>query len=345
MAYQNVNTPRFYIDHLQYLTAEGLGFPQEDVFGLQSVASRYHGYDGSPTYAEFGWGFSPDSEDPQYYLNFPDVEYGKLNYMAILNHNFAFNNVSSLDCNFRTRTSYPGETNRLNLLNPSEIVNTDFYYDGYSIWEFDDFNFTGINLFVSIAWDNIGYWDRILMGGISIGCMYTPPINPRLNMTLEHDYSGTTSQTSMSGATLTNQDWKGPPNWQNGGLSSNAGAEGFAAWRLGSEPMMHTGRREWKLSWTHLGEDLLEPKNLTGWNAIDENRGVDNWFQNVLHYTRGGELPFIFCPDSSITYDHNSSRINSIPEFAICRFDKNDFSRKQVAPRVYDMSIKIVEHW
>jgi hypothetical protein len=80
----------------------------------------------------------------------------------------------------------------------------------------------------------------------------------------------------------------------------------------------------------------------------------DNWFSNVLHYTNGGTLPFIFQPNKDATYttadpdntpDSGDEYINTIPEFAICRFDMDTFSREQVAPSIYNIKVKIKEAW
>ena len=61
----------------------------------------------------------------------------------------------------------------------------------------------------------------------------------------------------------------------------------------------------------------------------------------------GGHLPFIFCPDSSIDYlqTWGGTAPPRVPEFAICRFDMNSFSREQVAPGVYNIKVKIKESW
>ena len=66
----------------------------------------------------------------------------------------------------------------------------------------------------------------------------------------------------------------------------------------------------------------------------------------MLFYTNGGQLPFIFNPDPSIEYlapdDGSPPRV---PEYAICKFDMNSFSRKQVANNVYNIKVKVREVW
>ena len=72
---------------------------------------------------------------------------------------------------------------------------------------------------------------------------------------------------------------------------------------------------------------------------------TDNWFANVLYYTMGGHLPFIFCPNPSIGYYSDDYVYPRVPEFAICRFDMDSFKRDQVANSVYNIKVKIVESW
>ena len=65
------------------------------------------------------------------------------------------------------------------------------------------------------------------------------------------------------------------------------------------------------------------------------------------YYTMGGALPFIFQPNKDATYDWSadSGQVTAIPEFAICRFDMDTFSREQVANSVYNIKVKIKESW
>ena len=60
----------------------------------------------------------------------------------------------------------------------------------------------------------------------------------------------------------------------------------------------------------------------------------DNFYSQVIHKTNGGQLPFIFQPDSG---DNT--------QFAICKFDMNSFQFKQVANGVYNVKLKIREVW
>ena len=56
--------------------------------------------------------------------------------------------------------------------------------------------------------------------------------------------------------------------------------------------------------------------------------------QRAIHLTNGGQLPFIFQPDSAN---------NQV--FAIAKFDQRSFNFTQKAPNIYSISLKIREIW
>ena len=61
-----------------------------------------------------------------------------------------------------------------------------------------------------------------------------------------------------------------------------------------------------------------------------------NFFSQVIHKTNGGQLPFIFQPDSSYANPDG---------FAICKLDMKEFKFEQVANGVYNIKLKIREVW
>ena len=171
------------------------------------------------------------------------------------------------------------------------------------------------------------------LGSLSMGRYFNMPHSPELSLTLSHEYKGIKSQTTMGGATLTNVNYYKPPKWGD-----------LEAWQLGGFPRKYSGRRVWDLSFNYLNDEDLEPESY----SIDESHSSDwkdNWFSNVLYYTMGGALPFIFQPNKDATYVPSNAEITSIPEFAICRFDMDTFSREQVANNVYNIKVKIKESW
>ena len=170
------------------------------------------------------------------------------------------------------------------------------------------------------------------LGTLSIGRYYDMPHSPELALTMSHEYKGVTKQTTMGGATLTNINYYKPPKWGD-----------LEAWQLGDYTRKYSGRRIWDLAFNYINDEDLEPKHY----AVAQEQSIynDNWFSNVLYYTIGGTLPFVFQPNKDALYEVYDEGINSVPEFAICRFDMDTFSREQVAPNVYNIKVKIKETW
>jgi len=345
MANQNVGTPRFYIDHLQYIRAIGKGHPStaEDIFDLNPSSFLANKPLNSDTnYWDFGLfpqddDESGDSQDEA--LLIPNVNYGTLNYIAILGHNLGtcLGLNGYFNVGFRDNVSYSSSSDHtLDEFNLVEVVNLPAYtsvpLDGFSIATFNDYNFDGINLHFHTNNTSV----ENIIGSVSLGGYYDIPHSPELSLTMSHEYDGIKKQETAGGSTLGYVNYYKPPDWGN-----------LQAWQLEGRDRKYSGRRVWDLSFNYLSDSDLEPyhynmdSSSTDAGLINPNY-KDNWVTNVLHYTNGGQLPFIFCPDPSIPYYTSSW---TIPEFAICRFDMKTFKREQVANGVYNIKVKIKESW
>ena len=309
-SYQNVGTtPRFYIDKGQYLTTINY---QDDLFTDAPKNFFYL----NPT--------TPTIKSNIYHIAVPRIS--AVNYIAFLGTNDGADAVGFYPEWWDGTQEGIGST----ASGFQEIVNCNGYnetpedFDGFSIATFDDQDFPYCRGFMSSG---------ALCGAISIGQYYDMPVAPDLSLSLEHDYRGIKKTTSMSGASFSNANWIKPPKWGD-----------KEAWQLGDFPRPYSGRRIWDLSFSYISDSDLEPRNYTG-TTTGLYPGDDNWFENVLHYTMGGHLPFIFQPDKDAVYEPQDAYIGKIPEFAICRFDMNSFSREQVAPGVYNIKIKVKETW
>jgi len=354
MAYQNVSTPRFYIDWTGYNKAVGNFYPNSpwDVYGLTA-----------------GGAYIPDTNtngkvwlsSSFYHANFPqgtpmplpDIssENSKL-FTACLGNNAAdvsfVGHPTSTPQGQTTGTglqisfSIPDSEGHSTLSTNHEIVNypSDYYpFSGFSIIRktalptLTDINGLYVRFYVGTEDGYYSLNPSLFVKSVLIGQYYDMPVAPALSLSLEHDYSGIKKTTSMSGASFSNANWIKPPKWGD-----------KEAWQLGDFPRPYSGRRIWDLSFSYMSDTDLEPRNYTGTTETLE-QGAENWFENVLHYTMGGHLPFIFQPDKDAVYQPETGYIGKIPEFAICRFDMNSFSREQVAPGVYNIKVKIKESW
>ena len=179
--------------------------------------------------------------------------------------------------------------------------------------------------------DNPSTGQSFRMGAVSVGKIFDMPHSPELSLTMSHEYDGIKKQETSGGSTLSYVNYYKPPDWGN-----------LQAWQLDGWDRKYSGRRVWDLTFNYLSDSDIEPYNYHIDNSSGHSSWKDNWFTNVIHYTNGGQLPFIFCPDPSIVYDDSTW---TIPEFAICRFDMKTFKREQVANGVYNIKVKIKESW
>ena len=292
MAYQNVGTPRFYVNVLEWLHHSGGTQIPEGLMTLPVGDSS------------FGYGANIDVSD--------SMRSGK-NFMAHLN--------KDLDTSFGI-TGAQGWEEVINYYHPRE--------SGFTIatftTELDTIHIEGT------------------AGSIIVGNYYDMPHSPDLSLNLLYEYDGIETQDVKGGSTLSNAIYFKPPNWGNRGC-----------WQIGDVSNLRTGRRIWDLSFSYISDTDVFPINpRTGYSSAtnsdtissyadtDINNGIftsniltgTDFFSQVWNRTIGGHLPFIFQPDNK-----NNN------EFAICRFDMNTLSYKQVANNVYNLKLKIREVW
>ena len=348
MAYQNVGTPRFYIDLHQYALANGLveGYWENSITDVAIIEKVYRS-GLNPVTAHIATvtasAHSLTSWIVQYKTDFFTRALGSAKgYVALLNHNLkSLNAIFFVDAYDVDPVDYGGS------FTPIENINTPAPdVDGWSIRRFQYSGESHKRFYFSIKPEDESDWvggEEYRIGGASFGITYDMPHSPDLSLTMSHEYDGIKQVTTKGGSTLLNANYISTPDWGK-----------RKSWQLGDFPYYYNGRRTWDLSFSYISDSDIEPYSYYG-NKYDGNtseEGADNWFQNVLYYTMGGHLPFIFCPDPSIEYynpDSNDENGNPIPprvpEFAICRFDMNTFKRTQVAHKMYTTSIKLKETW
>ena len=321
MGYQNVGTPRFYINVIEWLASIG-SFGMADAFRTLPVSQSKSAISSS-----FAVG---------------NTMTGNV-FLAILGHLGASEGIP-----FRM---YHGIVDNVNVILASEIdiiVNASLSgdsilpdYDGFSIATYGG-ETSAIDDIVGI---NYHGWEGTT-GSLVIGTYYQMPHSPDLNLTMTREYGGVKTMETKGGASLSNSFYTKPPAWGNLGaweLASSAPAgTGSPNTKLSS-----SGRRIWDLSFSYLQDsDMfplisgLNPYWVAGYNPAIESGDTllesNNFFSQVIHKTNGGQLPFIFQPDSS--------NINP-DQWAICKLDMNSFEFEQVAKNIYNIKMKIREVW
>ena len=202
---------------------------------------------------------------------------------------------------------------------------------------------------------NSGFGLKI--GDFSMGWSYEMQHSPQMELTKTFSNESIKTVTTKGGHTLSNSGWNKQPSWV------------YPPWMITtttgyswspSNITYPAGRRSWSLKFSYLADDhsdstlfsnkynttLVIFEGLSYSTAGTEDATDDIWeynvkkdFMNRVWYsTNCGQLPFIFCPDTSPTdlYDR---------EYAICRFDTNSIKFNQVANGVFNVKLKIREVW
>jgi len=338
MAYQNVGTPRFYIDYFQFAMATATGSPYNDAsFGLNTSKQYSH------STTDFGGNVHKTFKSFHFTGAIP-----KLNYIAVLGHNFGDFTTGGFNLRLDSATVTDDYVER-----PSdyEIVNADFssnynaQYSGFSIVKItepstpEDANRIKFRLQASEAYNIKG-------SAFSTGNIYEMPHSPNLSLTMSREYGGIKEFTTMNGSSMSNTMWSKPPAWGE-----------LGAWELGSgnPALSRSGRRTWDLKFSYLDDsDVFGSNQSLSLIRHDQTDGADsgdiandgnfnytlltdeNFFSQVWHKTLGGTLPFIFQPDK----DNNNP-----DQFAICKFKDNSLKADQSAHNIYDISLSIEEVW
>ena len=328
MPYQQVSTPRFFINTIEYLDSVGaIDGGIDNIYRTLPVDVNL--YDSN-------FLVPPGSGK----LGYSEKHFG-----AILGHEFG-----SVDTSEEASPFYHNTGQAIHTLSGVEFIANSSYpieHSGFSIGLF-----------------NLHEWDRVNIGGqegtqynigsIIIGTYYDMPHSPDLKLTMSREYGGTKTIETRGGASLSNSMWTKPPSW------GNAGAWELYKGTATNQELSRSGRRVWDLSFSYLDDgDLFganeslafdtfkneiadgkpptsafDDDDLTG-NEFNTNILTDyNFYSQVIHKTNGGQLPFIFQPD-----------VNDNTNFAICKFDQGSFKFDQVANGFYSCKIRIREAW
>ena len=355
MAYQNVGTPRFFINEVLFYIKIGLG--------VEPDATGYDNIDHSI----FELNPSHQQTVPQGFTRITSPVPNSINYVAWLGHDFATTQPNAyLWANGGLISGDEGNVNH-----PGTGFPWVAEYDGFSLQLFPETELTSLEVDFNPEGDHNPLGDAKI-GSISIGKYYTMPHSPELKLTMTREMDGTKVIRTKGGNDLVNHRYTKPPLWGSA-----------APWELYSgtptnQELSRSGRRSWDLRFNYLQDsdvfganqsignyqstawggyydpiytgggitggatDTFEGYDITDlYNTSTQSFGFldnlltgDNFFSQVIHKTHGGQLPFLFQPD------------NSNPDgFAIAKFDMNKFSFRQTAPNMYSVKLKIREIW
>ncbi len=375
MAYQNVGTPRFFIDNYMYLRALGLD-PEayinetEDINNLnnetfKTVLDNENAFILSPETAKIlpretghslRW-FIPCGE----MIRSMDFSGNMKWYGAILNHNFGDCNVTLHWSQFSGAIESETNTYSAHDSNYNTILNIDSYSEqqnGSSIWFSDnvptDERFTGFRLYGDTIGDETSL-NNLQVGAVSMGVMYTMPHSVDLDLSMQIEFDGYEEIETLGGSTLTNIKQTGAPVWSNSGQYNSPFSVGEFSNNRYLDGAKRNGRRTWNLKFSFVSDTDLFSSNYmntmhmetaSGYDDSDKNTNGDSFEYNMFTHdsfvsqvwnkSLAGALPFIFQPDSNN---------NNPDQFCIAKFDMDTLNVKQSGFRTYSFSIKIREVW
>ena len=335
MAYQNVGTPRFYVNVLGWLASNN-ELEQQAPSGIGgNLSSQIRTLPVVP----YDW--------MQGYMGIIALPYSLFQmtpsnrFVAVLGYTLDTDlnryaiQVDGVDLTLTPLVNGTGSTE----ISPS--------YNGFSISKIDD-TIDAPFAFITYGDDDVSLQK---IGSIVLGTYYD--INaPNLSLTMSREYGGTKEFTTHNGSSMSNTMWSKPPKWGN-----------LGAWELGdgNPALAKSGRKTWQLKFSFMDDGSLWGSNqglsygIVSYQdqvdngemeQVDVNVGGglleyniltdDNFFSQVWHKTLGGPLPFLFQPDSSN---------NSPDQFCIARFKDNSLKATQSSFNVYDISLSIEEVW
>ena len=344
MAYQNVGTPRFYVDILQWLNSQGIlsvtssQWESENLSGLIGInPTQQIELIPSPSQSDVGY-----NDTIIYTISdgnlWKEVMPNDKNFFMVLGHN-----LQSAGASIYVQEKSENEHNPVA---KTGLVNFDYNgsnstieYDGFSISignnahdvDEDKIHFR-IDTVASTELDPVDYTINPKIGSLLYGTYYDMPNSPDLSLKLSYEYDGVKTIQTKGGATLSNATYTKPANWGDGGC-----------WQLGKNGVpqnFRSGRRVWDLSFSYISDEKLMPslavQNYEEGVVTADILDSTDFFSQAFNKTLAGHLPFVFQPDSS----------NSSPDqFAICRFDMESLSYDQIAPNTYNVKLEIREVW
>tara|TARA_Y100000310_G_scaffold92906_2_gene90509 strand:+ start:976 stop:2043 length:1068 start_codon:yes stop_codon:yes gene_type:complete len=355
VAYQNVGTPRFYVDELQWLKAVGLADRgliandsqqvtgnKDSIIGLTN--NEITTWDLTSDYIQF---YLPNINDPT--LNLSRILLAESQYIAILGHNM--HDALGFELYEGSQSWYGKFPVQENIINYSDSGGDgSLEYNGFSIARI--INPSADEVRYNFSFRVLGATGNYKIRTISLGNIYNMPHSPELKLSVSRDMDGVKHIRTRGGVDLTKRQFTKPASW------GDAGAWELYSGSAANQKLSRVGRRTWDLSFKYLQDsdvsaptEALLPKLWddsvyeypdgfydVDYNFLSHKRFLhhNDFYTQVIHKTQGGRLPFIFQPNAND---------NSPQGYAICKFDMSKYQLKQVANGVYNVKLKIREVW
>ena len=352
MANQNIRTPRFYTDLINYHRARG------SAVGSVTATNATNGFVGLPAtntvddlldlrpLNQVTFDTSADTDGHVLFnVAFTTASY-KQTYIAILNHNLN-------SCNGRFKVFAGDEASDITALDGANADTADVNWSNAGVTEIinadtlaaSDSNKTGTvtpdsdgTTIVAVNEQDLRYWaiqfegdtawdssTDFKLGGIMIGEHFDMPQSPDLNLTRRIIYDKVDINESVGG-----QRYGTSTSF--GRTASSTSKSPFALGTYGQA--VYGGRIAYDLNFSFLSASDVLPSETTVYQFTDDSVVSDIW-----NLTDGPHRPFIF------NIDNSSTGTNAESEYMFARFAQNSLDMQQVAPDVYNVGMRIEEEF
>ena len=352
MANQNIRTPRFYTDLINYHRARG------SAIGSVTATNASNQFIGLPTSNNDGdlldlrplnqvtFDTSADTDGHVLFnFTFSSSSY-KQTYVAILNHNLnscdgrfkifagnASSDITALDgANAETSDINWSSAGATEIVNADTIAASDSNKtvtvtpasDGSTILTFNETNlrYWAIQFEGDTAWDSS---TDFKLGGVMIGEHFDMPQSPDLQLTRRIHYDKVDIQESLGGQRFANAT-------SFGRTASSTSKSPFSLGTYGQTT--YGGRIIYDMNFSFLQASDLLPNETTVYQFSNDSVISDAW-----NLTDGPHRPFIF------SIDNTSTGSNAESEHMFARFNQDSLDMQQVAPDVYNISLSIAEEF
>jgi len=346
MANMNIRKPRFYCDRINYLTNRGRSVSQcceiqatstgNNTVGLRSGSVVADLIDMKPlNQATFETSESATTQADTVVTRF-DFAFGsyRTNFIAILNHN-----MKSADAKFSIGHGTEAQVETIDfdtsgggtLVSPSIVLNGSVassivtpQSDGHTLVTFTSEGSSDWGIqFQGSDGGNFDGTNDLKIGCILIGEYYDMPHSPDLSVKRSIKFNKQKLQESLGGQKYSNMSSIGK------NFDSSQSKSPFHDYTANGERGMYGGRISYDMKFSYLNSTDIMPDDYSNFN---DNSVVDD----IWSATHGSHTPFIFTQDGTST---------SESDYLFARFAQNSLDMTQVAPDVFDISMKIEEEF
>tara|TARA_Y100000592_G_scaffold24085_1_gene37643 strand:- start:3432 stop:4469 length:1038 start_codon:yes stop_codon:yes gene_type:complete len=345
MANLNIRKPRFYVDRINYILNRGRSISQSceiqttntgnNTVGLKSGSEVADLIDMRPlNQAIFETSATATTQADTVVTRF-DFAFGSYvtNFVAILNHN-----MTSADAKFSighgtevqvetigfTGGTVVTPTVKLNGTVNSNIVTPQS--DGHTLVTFTTSASNQQNWGIQFQGSNSGNFDGtndLKIGCIIIGELYDMPHSPDLSVKRSIEFDKQNIQESLGGQRFSTLSSYGKS------YISDQSKSPFHDYTSNGARGLYGGRMSYDMKFSYLNSTDIMPDDYSSFN--DDSVVDDLWSA-----THGSHIPFIFTQDGTST---------SESDYLFARFGQNSLNMTQVAPDVFDVSMRIEEEF